>query len=88
MEEEERLGWAIVGLGDFAINQVLLRLARTRHCRATALVSGDRAKALTIARAYGINERSVHSYEDFDRIRDDLGVDVAYIVLPNALHAE
>jgi predicted dehydrogenase len=85
---ERRVGWAVVGLGDFALNQMLPRFARTQHCRLTAVVSGNRDKALAVARAYGVPERAAYSYDTFDRLRDDPTVDVVYIVLPNAMHAE
>lgn len=83
-----RLGWAVVGLGDFALNHMLPAIQRSRHNRLTALVSGNAEKARAVAAAYGVPERSVYSYDTFDRIRDDASVDVVYIVLPNALHAE
>jgi predicted dehydrogenase len=85
---ERRLGWAVVGLGDFALNHMLPAIARSRHCRLTAVVSGNRDKARAVAAAYGVPERGVYDYDGFDRIRDDPTVDVVYIVLPNTLHAE
>ncbi|MDF1505533.1 Gfo/Idh/MocA family oxidoreductase [Roseisolibacter sp. H3M3-2] len=84
---ERRLGWAVVGLGDFALNHMLPALGRTRHCRLTAVVSGNAEKARAVAAAYGVPASGVYSYDDFDRIRDDRTVDVVYVVLPNALHA-
>ena len=33
-------------------------------------------------------ERSIYSYETFDRIRDNPDVDVVYVILPNSMHAE
>ena len=85
---DQRLGWAIVGLGDFASHQILPAFAACKRSRIAALVSGDPHKAARIARQYGVPERSVYSYDSFERLRDDPAVDVVYIVLPNALHAE
>ena len=85
---ERRLGWAVVGLGEFTLNQMLPRFASTQHCRVTALVSGNRDKALAVGTAYGVPEKSIYSYDTFDRLRDDPTVDIVYIVLPNACHAE
>lgn len=84
----ERLGWAIVGLGDFACNQILPAFAACGRSRIRALVSGDRAKAEQTARQYGVPPEGVYTYETFDQIRDNPDVDVVYIILPNALHAE
>ena len=85
---DRRLGWAVVGLGDFAINHMLPAIARSAHNRVTALVSGNAEKARRVAAAYGVAPASVYGYDAFDRLRDDAAVDVVYIVLPNALHAE
>lgn len=83
-----RVGFAIVGLGRLSINQILPGFAQTERCRVTALVSGDRGKALEVARQHGVPEHSVYDYENFDRIRDNPDVEVVYIVLPNAMHEE
>jgi len=85
---EQRVGWAVVGLGDFAINQILPAIGDTRMCRLSAVVSGNAEKARSVARAYGVRPESVYSYEDFDRIRDDADVQVVYVILPNALHRD
>ncbi|HEX6038020.1 Gfo/Idh/MocA family oxidoreductase [Longimicrobium sp.] len=85
---DQRVGWAIVGLGDFALNQILPAIGDTRMCRLSAVVSGNADKAREVARAYGVAPSSVYSYEDFDRIRDNPDVQVVYVILPNALHRD
>ena len=83
-----RVGFALVGLGRLTLDELLPALLRSRHCRLAAVVSGDRDKALKVARQHGLETRSVYDYQNFDRIADDPAVDVVYIVLPNALHEE
>ena len=83
---ERRVGFALVGLGAYALNQIAPNLADTRQAKLTALVSGNADKAVRVARAYGIADRHVYSYDTFDRIADDDAVDVVYVVLPNAFH--
>ncbi len=85
---DRRLGLAVVGLGNYALGQILPRLARTRHVRLAAVVSGNREKARTVAAAYGLPERAVYGYDTFDRLRDDPTVGAVYVILPVALHAE
>ena len=85
---ERRLGWAIVGLGSFALNQIIPSIADTQMCKLTALVSGNADKARTVASAYGVPERNIYSYDTFDQIRNNPDVDIVYIILPNALHAQ
>ena len=83
-----KLGYAIVGLGQYGLRTILPQFANCTHSRVTALVSGDRDKALATAKQYGVPESSVYSYTDFDRIRDNPDVDIVYVVLPNSMHAE
>ena len=83
-----KLGYAIVGLGSYGVRTILPQFANCTHSRVTALVSGDRTKALATAQQYGVPEKSIYSYADFDRIRDNPDVDIVYVVLPNSMHAE
>lgn len=85
---EKRVGFALVGLGRLSLDQLLPAFGATQRCRVAALVSGDADKARTVAAQYGVPATSVYDYKTFDRIRDDRGVDVVYVVLPNSLHAE
>jgi len=85
---EKKLGFAIVGLGSLAINQILPAFAHCRHAKVTALVSGDAAKAKTLATAYGVPESGLYSYDTYDRMRVNPDIDVVYVVLPNSMHPE
>jgi glucose-fructose oxidoreductase len=85
---DRKIGYAIVGLGYYGLEVILPQFANCEHSRVTALVSGDRAKALATAARYGVPERSIYDYETFDRIRDNPDVDVVYVILPNSMHAE
>lgn len=88
LPESERLGFAVVGLGKLALGEVLDAFAVSRRARLAALVSGNREKALRVAAQYGVPERSIYGYDDFDRIADDPSIQVVYIILPNSLHRE
>ncbi len=83
-----RVGFAIVGLGRLSLNQILPAFGHSDYCKPTALVSGDRAKALKIAAQYGIPESNITDYAGYETLRDMPGVDIIYIVLPNAMHRE
>lgn len=82
----ERLGWAVVGLGTFAIGQVIPAFANARRSRITAFVSGNPDKARTLGERYGVEQ--LYDYDNFDAIADDPTIDCVYIVLPVGLHAE
>jgi predicted dehydrogenase len=84
----EKVGYCIVGLGKFAVGQILPAFAQCEHSRPVALVSGDRDKAVAVANRYGVSSEKLYNYENYDEIGDNPEIDVVYIILPNALHAE
>lgn len=86
--EAAKLGWAVVGLGDFAQGYALPALGRASLSRPAALVSGNPDKLKTVGARYAIPEGSRYSYDTMGAMRDDAGVDVVYVVTPNATHAE
>ena len=84
----KRLGFAVVGLGELALGEILPAFGQCLAARPTALVSGDRSKAEEVASRYGIGGKHLYDYKTFDRLADDPDVDVVYIVLPNGMHHE
>ncbi|MDB6152326.1 MAG: gfo/Idh/MocA family oxidoreductase [Chthoniobacteraceae bacterium] len=84
----KKMGWAVVGLGELALAQVMPAFAQCKYSAPVALVSGHPDKARTVAKAYHIEEKSIYNYDNFDRIIDDPAIDIVYIVLPNSMHAE
>ncbi len=84
----EKLGWAIVGLGNLAIHQILPAFAQCEKSKVVALVSGHPDKANKLALRYGVNPKNIYNYGNYDSIKDNPEVDVIYIVLPNSMHAE
>ena len=82
----ERLGWAIVGLGSYAINQVIPGFADARGSKMTAFVSGNPQKARDLGARYGVER--LYDYGNYDSIAADPTIDCVYIVLPVGLHAE
>ena len=63
-----KFGWAIVGLGSLAINQILPAFARSEKSRVTALVSGHPDKARKLAARYGVAEKAIYDYQGYDTI--------------------
>ena len=84
----KKLGWALVGLGNLSINQLLPAFAKCEKSKVVALVSGDPEKANKLAQRYGVNPKNIYNYQNYDTIRDNPEVDIIYIVLPNSMHAE
>jgi predicted dehydrogenase len=85
---QKKLGWAVVGLGELALGEIMPAFAQTERCRPTALVSGHPDKARKVADHYGINPKNIYGYDNYDTLKDNPEVDVVYVVLPNSMHAE
>lgn len=83
-----KAGWAIMGLGKLALEEVLPAFAECKLSQPVALVSGHPEKARQVAKVYGINPDSIYSYESYDRIANDKQVDIIYNILPNNMHEE
>jgi predicted dehydrogenase len=85
----KKLGFALVGLGSLSENQIAPALAqKTKLCKLTGLVSGHPDKAKEWAKKYGIPEKNIYDYQNYDEIKNNPEIDVVYIVLPNGMHAE
>jgi predicted dehydrogenase len=85
---DQRVGFAIVGLGHLAIDQILPAFGSSHLARPVALVSGHRDKALKIAAQYGIKESAIYDYAGYERLAENSEVKAIYIVLPNGMHEE
>ena len=83
-----KVGFALVGLGQLAGGQLAPAFQNTRRCRLSGLVSGSPEKARAWAEKYGVPQKNIYNYTDFDRIEDNADIDVVYVVLPNSMHAE
>ena len=87
-QPRRKLGYAIVGLGSYATNQIMPRIGGCEHARLTALVSGTPEKLARYGAEYGIPSTHHYNYANFDSIRDNPDIDIVYVVLPNSMHAE
>ncbi|HEY7089670.1 MAG TPA: Gfo/Idh/MocA family oxidoreductase [Tepidisphaeraceae bacterium] len=84
----KKVGWAIVGLGQLALGQIMPAFATCTKSRPAALVSGHPDKAQKVAACYGVDPKKIYNYENFDSIKNDPEIEAVYIVLPNSMHAE
>jgi glucose-fructose oxidoreductase len=81
-----RVGWAVVGLGKFALGEIMPAFGDCRLSKPVALVSGSPGKARDVGGRYGVTR--FYDYRNFDAIRDDPAIDVVYVILPNSMHEE
>ncbi|GAA4738492.1 Gfo/Idh/MocA family protein [Flavisolibacter ginsenosidimutans] len=86
--KDGKLGIALVGLGSYSEGQLAPALQQTKHCYLAGIVTGSSDKAAQWKTKYNLPANACYTYETFDRIKEDSNVDIVYVVLPNALHAE
>jgi len=85
---EKKLGVALVGLGYYSTDLLAPALQMTEHCYLARIVTGTPAKEKIWMDKYGIPEKNVYNYENFDSIKDNPDIDVVYVVLPPSMHRE
>jgi predicted dehydrogenase len=85
---KKRIGFALVGLGNLTLGELMPAFGSCKYAKPVALVSGDAKKAARVAEQYGIDPKNIYNYKNFDRIRENKEIDAVYIVLPNSMHHE
>ncbi|MFA6117641.1 MAG: Gfo/Idh/MocA family oxidoreductase [Sphingomonas sp.] len=88
LPDNDKIGFAVVGLGKLALGQIIPGLKTAKSAKLVAVVSGDPVKAKRIAAENGLPADAIYNYTDYDRMAKDPRIQVVYIVLPNAMHAE
>ncbi len=86
--KKQKLGIALVGLGNYSKNLLAPALEQTNHCELTGIVTGSPHKIPKWQKQYGIKDKNVYSYEDMHRVANNPDIDVIYIVLPNSMHCD
>lgn len=88
LQAGRKLGVALVGLGGYSAGQLAPALQETTNCELVGIVTGTPAKAAQWKRKYNLADQNIYTYDNFDSIKDNPAIDIVYVVLPNALHAE
>lgn len=83
-----KFGYCVVGLGRISLGHFMPACRMSQNSRVTALVSGHRDKAEKTAAEYDVPLNNIYSYQNYDQIADNPGIDAVYIALPNSMHAE
>ncbi|WP_158967269.1 Gfo/Idh/MocA family oxidoreductase [Paraglaciecola sp. L3A3] len=84
----DKLGIALVGLGNYATNQLAPALTVADNAYLAGIVTGTPAKANIWADKYALDDSHIYNYDNFDKIITDKGIDIVYVVLPNSMHKE
>src|SRR5215470_1342264 len=87
-KNRKKLGVALVGLGTYSSQELGPALKETKHCDLAGIVSGSKDKRERWKSEYGLSDKNIYNYENFDSIKDNDDIDIVYVVLPNSMHAE
>ncbi len=88
MPPDERVGFAIAGLGRLSLEQIMPAFGEAKKSRITAVISSTRDKARVVAAQYGIPPESIYSYDDWERVAENKDIAAVYVVTPNVMHLE
>lgn len=88
LSDDEKLGIALVGLGNYSNGQLAPALQETKLCKLSGIVTGTPAKEKEWAEKYDIPEGNIYNYDNFDEVADNDDIDIIYVVLPNSMHPE
>ncbi len=86
-KRKEKLGVALVGLGNYSTNWLAPGLLKTEHCELKGIVTGSPEKIPVWQERYAIPDRNVYSYETMHEVADNDDIDIIYVVTPPGLHA-
>jgi predicted dehydrogenase len=84
----KKVRFAVMGLGQLGLGQIVPAFQHAKLAQLTALVSGHPDKAKATAEKYGVDPKNIYNYDNFDKIKDNDQVDVVYVVLPNNMHSD
>jgi len=86
VNQQGKLGVALVGLGSYSTGQLAPALQETGHCYLAGIVTGSPWKIPKWQRQYGIKDQNVYNYENMHTIADNDEIDIVYVVVPTGLH--
>lgn len=85
---QRKLGIAVAGIGSVATRSVLPALQRSKYCRVAGLIDRKPDKMKAIGKQFDVPESAQYTFDRFDSIADNPDIDIVYIAVPNALHAQ
>ena len=85
---KNKLGIALVGLGNYATRQLAPALLETHMCELKGIVTGTPSKIDRWKKTYDLKDHQIYNYDNFDSIANNDEIDIVYVVLPNNMHKE
>ncbi len=87
-KKKDKLGVALVGLGYYSTDLLAPALQLTKNCELKGIVTGTPSKIDIWQKKYGIIDKNIYNYQNFDEIANNPDIDVIYVVLPPSMHRE
>jgi predicted dehydrogenase len=85
MAAQQRVGYAVVGLGGIAQRAILPAFRHSKKAKLVALVSGDKNKARRLGRKFAAN--ASYTYDEFEACLNHPDLEAVYLASPNGCHA-
>jgi glucose-fructose oxidoreductase len=85
---DKKLGVALVGLGYYSTDLIAPALQKTEFCELKGIVTGSPEKAKIWQQKYGLKDKNIYSYQNFEQIANNPEIDVIYVILPPSMHRE
>lgn len=76
---------AIMGIGIYG-NIVARALQASTKAKLVGVISGSPAKVKDWQTKYGIPDKNVYNYDNFENIKNNPDIDAIYVIVPNFLH--
>lgn len=86
--KKEKLGIALVGLGYYSTDILAPALQLSKKCQLMGIVTGTPSKIDIWQKKYGIADKNVYNYQNFDSVANNPDIDVIYVVLPPSMHRD
>ena len=78
---------AIMGIGTYG-NIVARALQASTRAKLVGVISGSPAKVKDWQSKYGIPDKNVYNYDNYENIKNNPDIDAIYVIVPNFLHKE
>lgn len=86
--QRKPVGWAILGLGSYATNQIMPAFAQCTNSKLVALISGHSEKLVRFGEEFGIPSNHRYTYDSMDAIASNPEIEVVYVITPPGNHPE
>ena len=86
-DDSKKLNIALCGLGRYA-GYLADSFQDAKYCRLAGIITGTPAKAEDYKKRFGIPQKNIYNYQNFDEIVNNKDIDLVYVVLPNSMHKE